>query len=42
MTCSASCLSCAEETIATDMEQATGLERKELEALMDGREVCPY
>ena len=28
-----------EDTIATDMEQATGLERKELEALMEGKEV---
>ena len=28
-----------EETIATDMEQATGLERKELEALVQGKEV---
>ena len=30
-----------EDTIATDMEQATGLERKELEALMQGKEVIP-
>ena len=30
-----------ENTIASDMEQATGLERKELEALMQGKEVIP-
>ena len=30
-----------ENTIASDMEQATGLERKELEALMQGKEVSP-
>ena len=29
----------AEEMIPGDMEQATGLERKELEALMQGKEV---
>ena len=31
----------AEDTIPGDMEQATGLERKELEALMQGKEVIP-
>ena len=29
----------SDDTIPGDMEQATGLERKELEALMDGKEV---
>ena len=34
------CVLCvAEEMIPGDMEQATGLERKELEALMQGKEV---
>ena len=39
--CSCTCIRYAENSIPGDMEQATGLEKKELEALMQGKEVTP-
>ena len=39
--CSCTCIRYAENSIPGDMEQATGLEKKELEALMQGKEVIP-